>query len=221
MEKKVQVTQDELTTIQANLYKTTESIESLRAELKFSKQELEEWVRVQNEKEDDNAALLKYSKEDTNKIKQLSLTMEKLMSEVQKKKNALNAEVTETQVSQLELDKTTNEFKTLHQDRQQMIQQWENALQIINKRDEEVQETQMNYLDLKATLQKLQGVINEKQAFLNQQLEANEVAVKKMGLTDRTVSKYRLEHTEAIASLSQFQDEVDAIRNSLSKSIFV
>jgi hypothetical protein len=79
--------------VQAGIYKTSEQIENLRAELKFSKEELEEWARVQTEKEDDTHALLKYSKEDAAKIKQLGLTMEKLMHDVQKKKAALNAEV--------------------------------------------------------------------------------------------------------------------------------
>jgi hypothetical protein len=54
---------------------------------------LDEWLRVQAEKDDDNLALLKYSKEDDLKIKELSLSIEKLIHEVNKKKANLTMEV--------------------------------------------------------------------------------------------------------------------------------
>ena len=59
----------------------------------MEKEELDEWLRVQAEKEEDNFALLKYTKEDDMRIKELSLAIEKLMQEVNKKKSNLSAEV--------------------------------------------------------------------------------------------------------------------------------
>jgi hypothetical protein len=82
-----------LTIIQNGIYRGNEKIESVRSELKFEKEELDEWLRVQAEKDDDNLALLNYSKEDDIKIKELSLSIEKLMQEVNKKKSALTVEV--------------------------------------------------------------------------------------------------------------------------------
>lgn len=82
-----------MTTIQNNIYRGNEKIESVRSELKFEKEELDEWLRVQAEKDDDNLALLKYSKEDDIKIKELSLSIEKLIQEVNKKKAVLTTEV--------------------------------------------------------------------------------------------------------------------------------
>lgn len=82
-----------MTIIQNNIYRGNEKIESIRSELKFEKEELDEWLRVQAEKDDDNLALLKYSKEDDMKIKELSLSIQKLMKEVNKKKAVLTVEV--------------------------------------------------------------------------------------------------------------------------------
>jgi UDP-glucose:O-linked fucose beta-1,3-glucosyltransferase len=59
----------------------------------MEKDELDEWLRVQAEKEEDNLALTKYTKEDDMKIKELSLAIEKLMQEVNKKKSVLSTEV--------------------------------------------------------------------------------------------------------------------------------
>ncbi|KAL3896675.1 MAG: hypothetical protein SGCHY_003920 [Lobulomycetales sp.] len=211
-------TQTQLTVVQSNIYKTSEQIENLRAELKFSKEELEEWARVQTEKEDDTLALLKYSKEDSAKIKQLGLTIEKLMHDVHKKKASLNAEVTETQVSQIELDKTTNEFKRLHQERQALIGQWESAIQVMNKRDIEIEQYQAHISDQKDRIRQLQSEIDEKQAFLDQQKDSNDKNEAKINEYDRQVSKARIEHASALDSLASFQDEVDLIRSTLSKT---
>ncbi|KAJ3390261.1 Coiled-coil domain-containing protein 39 [Lobulomyces angularis] len=218
IENQITSAQDQVTAIQSNIYKTTEEIEAIRSELKFSKEELNEWIKVQNEKQDDAATLYKYSKEDDQRIKQLGLTMEKILSEVKKKKSLLNAEVTETQVSQIELDKTTEEFKALHNERQQLIEQWENAIKTMNKRDNEIQESQALYVQLKERIRQLQSVIDEKQAFLDQEVLANKHTEKKISICDRNVSKFRLEQAEANNSLVQFQDEVEVIRNNLSKS---
>eukprot|EP00842_Homolaphlyctis_polyrhiza_P006136 jgi/Hompol1/6523/HPOL_005009-RA len=83
---------DHLNTLQNSIYRGNERIEAIRTELKLETDELTEWLRVQSEKEEDNMALIKYSKEDEAKIKELNLSIEKFMQEVNKKKATLSAE---------------------------------------------------------------------------------------------------------------------------------
>ncbi|KAI8585537.1 hypothetical protein BDZ88DRAFT_19044 [Geranomyces variabilis] len=142
IDKEILETTEHLSTIQNNIYRGNERIDGIRADLKLEKSELDEWLRVQSEKEEDNMALLKYTKEDDQKIKELSLGIEKLMQEVNKKKAILSAEVTETQVTQIELDKTTEAFKQLHQERQDLIQQWEQTIEGMRKKDLEIVDVQ-------------------------------------------------------------------------------
>ena len=87
--------------MQSNIYTGNEKIEAVKAEFKLEAEELNEWLRVQKEKEEDNLALVKYTKEDDSKTKELSLAIEKLVTAVNKAKANLNAEVTETQVAQV------------------------------------------------------------------------------------------------------------------------
>ncbi|ORY38857.1 hypothetical protein BCR33DRAFT_741348 [Rhizoclosmatium globosum] len=187
-------------------------------ELKMEKEELDEWLRVQAEKEEDNFALLQYSKEDDMRIKELSLAIEKLMQEVNKKKAVLSTEVTETQVAQIELDKTTEAFKRLHIERQDLIQQWENAIATMQKRDQEILELQDKYQSTKEELAGKAKIINEKQAFLDMQLANNADTEKRIAICDRTVGKFRMEHSEAVQSLSQFQDDVEMLKSNLNKT---
>ncbi|KAI9094650.1 hypothetical protein DFS34DRAFT_628586 [Phlyctochytrium arcticum] len=218
MDKEIAQISDHLNTLQNNIYRGNERIEEIRNDLKLEKNELDEWLRVQAEKEEDNMALLKYSKEDDTKIKELSLGIEKMMQEVNKKKAILSAEVTETQVAQIELDKTTESFKQLHHERQDLIQQWESAIDAMRKRDQDIVAAQNEYQQLKDEIKANQAVIDEKQGFLNQQQQNNVETEKKIGATERNVSKFRIEQQRANTSLTQFHDEVDVLRNTLNKS---
>jgi len=39
---------------------------------------------------------------------------------------------------QIELDKTAEDFRRVHQERQEVIRQWENAIQQMQKRDQQI-----------------------------------------------------------------------------------
>ncbi|KAL2918440.1 hypothetical protein HK105_201841 [Polyrhizophydium stewartii] len=209
---------DHLNTLQNNIYRGNERIEAIRTELKLENDELAEWLRVQSEKEEDSMALAKYSKEDEAKIKELNLAIEKHMQEVNRKKAILSAEVTETQVAQIELDKTTEAFKQLHQERQDLINQWESAIKNMQKRDEDITSSQEVYQSQKEKIRQTQEVLKERQDFLEQQMAQNTDTEKNIGICERNVCKLREQHADATASLQQYRDEVEVLRNTLNKS---
>ncbi|KAL5037279.1 hypothetical protein BDV3_006797 [Batrachochytrium dendrobatidis] len=209
---------DHLNTMQNNVYRGNERIEAIRTELKLENEELAEWLRVQSEKEEDNMALLKYSKEDEAKIKELNLSMEKYMHEVNKKKAILSAEVTETQVAQIELDRTTEAFKQLHQERQTLISQWEAVIDNMKKRDQDIERCQATYQDKKEVIRNTQEQLKDRQEFFNQQLTQNSEIEKSITMCERNIAKSREQHVEATTSLQQYKNEVEVLRNTLNKS---
>ena len=71
------------------------------------------WLHVQVEKEEDNIALLNYTKEDDAKIKELTLQIEKYMKDVQKKKNVLSSEVYKFRIYCIETIKKYNYKKII------------------------------------------------------------------------------------------------------------
>ncbi len=68
-------------------------------------------------------------------MKRLTLRLEQTAHTVQLKRSALETEITETQAAQIELDKTAGEYHKLHTERQQLIRQWDEAKQTMQKRD--------------------------------------------------------------------------------------
>ncbi len=64
--------------------------------------------------------------------------MERLTEESNKKRKNLDHEMTETLTAQLELDKTAEEFRKAHNDRQDLIRQWEATIEQMQRRDKEM-----------------------------------------------------------------------------------
>ncbi|KAJ1334667.1 hypothetical protein BSLG_007822 [Batrachochytrium salamandrivorans] len=217
-EKEIAEITDHLNTTRNNIYRGNERIEAIRTELKLENDELAEWLRVQAEKEEDNMALAKYSKEDEAKIKELGLSIEKSMQDVNKKKAILSAEVTETQIAQIELDKTTDSFKQLHQERQELIDQWEAAIENMKKRDHDIERSQEKYQAQKEEIRKTQDQLKDRQEFLNQQQVQNSNIEKNIEVCERNVTKFRDQHITATTSLQQYHDEVEVLKNTLNKS---
>lgn len=64
--------------------------------------------------------------------------MERLTDESAKKRRQLDHETTETLTAQIELDKTAEDFRKAHQERQELIRQWENTIEQMQRRDKEM-----------------------------------------------------------------------------------
>lgn len=133
-------TQDNLNIIQNNVFRGNERLDQYKMQLNWNQEELEQWTLAAKQKEEDNKALQKYAHSDTQKIKELILGSEKLNTEVQRKQGELENEVTETQAAQIELDKTAEDFRKLHRERQEFVRQWEHAIEAIKNRDGAIQQ---------------------------------------------------------------------------------
>ena len=64
--------------------------------------------------------------------------MERLTDESAKKRRQLDHETTDTLTAQIELDKTAEDFRKAHQERQELIRQWENTIEQMQRRDKEM-----------------------------------------------------------------------------------
>lgn len=71
-----------------------------------------------------------------------------------RKAQELEQEVTETQAAQIELDKTAEEFKRIHQERHELYLQWQDTVENSRRRDELINETGVQYGSAKSWLEK-------------------------------------------------------------------
>ncbi|TPX30667.1 hypothetical protein SmJEL517_g05809 [Synchytrium microbalum] len=218
IEKDISQVSENITAIQTSIHRGNERVDTLRRELRIEREELDEWVRAQAEKEEDNQAILKYSKEDEARIRDLSLQIERAVAEVSRKKAQLSAEVTETRVAQLELDRATDSFRKLHSERQNLIQKWQDAIQEMQVRDEDITQAQVRHRESNEEVARKRALIDERRALLESQEQANSETEKKIFLTERSVVKLREQQQEASRALIEYRDEVNVLKGSLSKA---
>lgn len=65
-----------------------------------------------------------------------------------RKQSELDKEITSTQASQIELDKTAEEFKKEHDERHKLFEKWQDVTNTISRRDEDVQKIGENFEEL-------------------------------------------------------------------------
>jgi coiled-coil domain-containing protein 39 len=78
----------------------------------------------------------------------LTLKIEKLIEQHHKLKREVDNENLETNTLQIELDKTADEFRKAHAQRQDLIKQWENIIGLMQKRDVQIDQcAQVNRIE--------------------------------------------------------------------------
>ena len=136
--------QDQMNIVQNSIHKGTEKLEQFKLAMNFNQEDLEQWALAARQKEEDNIALMKYTKADEGRIKELTLSIEKITGEVQNLKSAVEQEVTEAAAKQIELERTAEEFRTLHKERQDLLRQWRETTEAIDRRRHEITEVSLH-----------------------------------------------------------------------------
>ena len=209
--------QDRLNLTQNHIFRGNEKMDAFKLQMNWNQEEIEQWALAAKQKEEDTLALQKYSRADEVKIKEMNLNLEKLTKNVSDKETALENEVTETQTAQIELDKTAADFKTLHAERQQLVLQWEQAIEAMKKRDESIQQTGEALLAKKGDVAEHERVLQEKKEFLKEQEQENEAVERQTAEAERVVQKYRAVLQQENAAKDELHDELEVVRSTLSK----
>merc|ERR1712039_402962 len=135
LQKSLDDTQDQINSFSNQLMRGNERLDQFKLEMNWNQEELEQWAIAARQKEEDELTLEKYRRADDAKVKELTLAIEKLTVENAAKKKELADQVTETQARQIEMDKTAEMFRQLHEDRKKLISQWEEAVRSMKTRD--------------------------------------------------------------------------------------
>ena len=195
------------------IFKANERMDQFKLEMNWNQEELEQWALAARQKEEDNLTLEKYRRADEAKIKELTLQIEKLTIEVGHKCKQLEQEVTETQAAQIELDKTAEEFKRLHQERHQLYLQWQDTVENSRRRDELISETGEQFGQLKDELDAKKSDLEQHKQRLEREKDNNRATEGEIQTQDRELAKLREKLTRAIDDKKSLDGEVAILRN--------
>ncbi|XP_065700830.1 coiled-coil domain-containing protein 39 [Patagioenas fasciata] len=198
--------------------KTTKKLENLKQQMNCDEEVLESWIQETNRKDNDSLTIQKYAQQDEGKLGALTLQVEKLTMQANQKRRALDNELTETITAQIELDRTAEDFRRAHQERQEVIKQWENAIQQMQKRDEQIDHCALLIAEIKQEIRKKETVLKEKTSFLVNETLNNMEYEKKISSAEQEAAGLRNEYQSQETYRVRLQDELDTLKCTVDKT---
>ncbi|XP_063075553.1 coiled-coil domain-containing protein 39 [Engraulis encrasicolus] len=218
LEKDLGSLREKQTTQENSIFKTTQTLEQLSGQLSWDQQTLDAWLEESARKDEDTMAILKYSQQDESRIKDLTLTIEKMNLQAIQKRKALDNELTETVTAQIGLDKTAENFRQAHAERQELIRQWESTIEQMKKRDQEMQSCAETITKVNQEIRDRQAVIKEKMVFLESEVENNKEHEKKIGMAERQAAKLQDHFQKQDESRARLQDELESLKRTVDRA---
>ncbi|NXQ42536.1 CCD39 protein, partial [Catharus fuscescens] len=198
--------------------KTTKKLENLKQQMNWDEELLESWLKEINRTDNDAIAIQKYALQDEGKLGTLTLQIEKLTMEANQKRRALDNELTETMTAQMELDRAAEDFRRVHQERQEVIRQWENAIHQMQKRDQEIDQCALLIAEIKQEIRNKEILLREKTAFLVNETVNNMEYEKKIFSAEREANNLRKEFQAQDTRRTQLQDELQTLKSVVNRT---
>ncbi|XP_005069770.1 coiled-coil domain-containing protein 39 [Mesocricetus auratus] len=200
------------------IFKATQKLDGLKCQMNWDQQALEAWLEESAHKDSDSLTLQKYAQQDDNKIRALTLQLERLTLECNEKRKLLDTEQTETLSAQLELDKAAQDFRKIHLERQELIQQWESTIEQMQRRDQEIDNFALTLARIKQETREKESLVKEKIKFLENEVGNNVEYERKISVAERKALKFRMEYQRHETSRSQLKDELDTLKATLNRT---
>jgi chromosome segregation ATPase len=213
-----ELSDEKLSVAQNGIFTGNAKMDQFKLEMNWNQEELEQWALAAKQKEDDNLALQKYTRADESKIKETTLLLEKLQIAVVEAKTKLENETTDTQARQIELDRTAEEFRRVHGERQVLVTQWQDTVEAMRRRDQTVQKLAEDYAHERSNLAKQVELLNSAREELSGiKDESGDIEARTTQL-ERMVQGRKGELMATQAKLQGFTDEMEALKNELQSS---
>ncbi|NXG08791.1 CCD39 protein, partial [Sakesphorus luctuosus] len=198
--------------------KTIKKLENLKQQMNCDEELLESWIKELNRTDNDALTIQKYAQQDEGKLGALTFQVEKLTTQANQKRRALDNELTETLTAQMELDRAAEDFRRVHQERQEVIRQWENAIQQMQKRDQQIDHCALLIAEIKQEIRKKEIVLKEKTSFLVNETLNNMEYEKKISSAERKANSLRNEYQTQEACRVHLQDELEALKSTVGRT---
>ena len=176
-----------------------------------------EWTKAMNSIEEDLAKLSRYFQADEVKVKDLTLKLTKLREKVKVSREELKTASTRSKMAQLALDKSAEEFRGAHKERQEVMKQWESSVELLSKRDAEIEVASVEVERIKNIVEKRNIDLQEQMNFYNNELGNIEELKKKTKASEKKAQILREKLSVSEEEKKAFENEVTLERRQILK----
>ena len=210
--------QTETLGVEQTMFGLNDQLVNHRKALDWNQEELEQWTRAARQHEDDDEAYRKYQRADDGKTKALELALERITEQALNAKRELEQEVTETQMRQIELDKTADELQAAHAGRRQMLGQWQDAVATLKRRDDEIQRLGQVYARLATERDQVQGELDAEKRRSNELEQDRGSTDSQAASLDRALQKTKEETLHSTQALDRFDSQISLLRVEVTEA---
>ncbi|XP_044268674.1 GRIP and coiled-coil domain-containing protein 2-like [Tribolium madens] len=197
------------------LERYVKKLDKLKSETDWDSEALKAWEESLKKRDDDNELIKKFSKQDDRKYNELEARRQNLEVEFANRKQTIDKMVSDLINYERVLERTGKIMKQQVVERNALIQQWKESVNILHQRDNDIDRLQAQMLETQEIIEKEEEKLDEQKQFYENEVRNNNELEHEAQQLNLLNSRIRRELNEMSQNLFFLNSQADTLRRTM------